>query len=110
MDHAQEVEPKRQLVDTRLVYVTRQANQVRAAVLRGAQREESGASVADNRRDRAVSFDVIQQGRALPGADHGWKRRLHAGHAALALDRIEQRSLFTALIGTRAGMRINVEI
>ena len=66
-----QVEAHRQFVDARLVHVTGEAEQARAAVLRRAERGERRAAIPDDRRYGAVGLDVVQNGGALPRADNG---------------------------------------
>ncbi len=42
--------------------------------------------------------------------DHGGKRRTDARDAALAFERFEQRRFLAALVGARAGVRVQIEI
>src|ERR1039457_4578497 len=110
VDHAEQVVAHGQLVDARLVDVTGEADEPRAAVLRRTQRRKRRAAIANDGGDGAVGLDVVQHGRARPGAGDGGEGRLQAGYAALAFDGIEQRGLFTALVCAGSGVGVGVEI
>ena len=103
-------EAQRQLVNAGLVHVAGEAEQPGAAVLRRAERREGRAAVANDGRNRAEGLDVVQHRRALERARDGRKRRPDARDAALAFERIEQRRFLAALVGARAGVRVEVEI
>ena len=102
VDHPQEIEAHRQLVHAGLVHVTRQAEQARAAVLWRAEIGEPLPAVQNDRRDRAECLDVVEDGRGLPCAGNGRKRRPDSRNSALAFERFEQRRFFAALVRARA--------
>src|SRR5208337_4481336 len=63
-------------VDARLIYVTRDAQQSRAAVLRSASVGVSLAAVFNDRRYSAERFHIINNGRAPIQPNHSREGRL----------------------------------
>ena len=63
----------------------------------------------DDQRQVGEGFNIIHHGWFAIQAVDGRERRADAGHAAFALDGLEQGGLFTADVSARAQMGINVQ-
>jgi hypothetical protein len=112
VDHAHQIESDGQFVDTRFIDVAGEADQARTAVLRSPEPAQRRAAVANDRQGSQRTFRRcsgpcrrLPGARPPPGTADGC-----ADCAAFALDGIQQRGLFTALIRTRAECGVKIEI
>src|ERR1035437_2861085 len=110
LDHLLHREAEFEFVDAGLIDVPGEAGHLGAAGFGNTERRERRAAIAQDGRDRAEGLHVIQDGRALERARDGGKRRADARDAALAFERFQQRRFLTALVGARAGVRVEIEI
>ena len=76
----------------------------------GAQAGEPVRPVEEDAGHAGVGLDVVDVGRVAPEPGHRRIGRAHAGHAALALDRVHQRGLLAADEGAGAFLDDEVEV
>jgi hypothetical protein len=96
---------ERNFVVARAIDVAGDREELGAAVVRLAQREESFAAVAHDPGHRSEGLGVVDRGRLAVQAEAGRERRLEARLALLALERLEQRGFFAADVGAVAVVR-----
>ena len=82
--------------------------ELRAAIVRPAERKERIAAAAHDPRHRGEGLGVVDRGRLAVEAVARGKRRLEARKAFLALERLEERGFLAADIGAVAGNRIEL--
>ena len=92
-----------------LLDVARDREELGAAVVGLAEREERVAAVADDPRHRGEGLGVVDGGRLAVQAVARRERRLEARLALLALERLEQRGFFAADVGAVAVVRVELE-
>src|SRR5271156_2707049 len=105
-----QIEAQRKLVNAGLVDGPRNRIQARAAIFRSAQAGIPIAAAANDRRDGAERFHVVNHRGAAVQANDGGEGRFDPRIAALAFERFHQRGLFAALVGARAGVGRKLEI
>ena len=93
-----------------LLHVAADAEQLRAAVLLGAERREPLRAIGQDRRQVAERLDVVDRGRAVVEPGHGRERRLDARLRALAFERFDQRRLFAGFVGAGAAVDDDVAV
>ena len=76
----------------------------------GAHALEPVRAVQQDRRDRGDALDVVDDGRTRVEPGHGRERRLQAGLAATALERVEERGLLAADVGAGTGVHGDLEV
>ena len=82
----------------------------RAARVGGAELREPFRPLTQDRGDRRVALCVVDGRRLTVETEGSRERRLEARLALLALERLEQRGLFTADVGAGAHERVEVEV
>ena len=110
VDHLLEVVTHGQLVDAGALDVAADAEQARAAV---ALRAHGGVGLRthlDDVRHGGDGLGVVDDRRPAVEADHGRERRLNAGNAALAFERLHQRRLLAHFVSAGAGLGDDVEL
>ena len=80
----------------------REGKHLGALLFGGAYRAPPGGAVAHNHGRVGVRLDVVDVGRLVPETSLSGERGLDAGHAAVAVDRVDQPSLFAADVGACA--------
>src|SRR4030095_9970575 len=96
---------ERRLVDAGALHVPRDAVELGTGVLLAADRREPRRPALDDVGDVREGLDVVDRRRAAEDAVGGGERWLEARIAALPLDRLHQRGLFAADVGSRADMK-----
>src|SRR5262245_21142695 len=86
------------------------AVQLRAAVLLRPEVCIPVGAVPEDERDVGQRLDVVDRRRAAVETHGRGKRRLVAGLRALALERLEERRLFTGFVRARAPMNVDVAV
>ena len=104
------VVPSRRLVLAGARDVPGQRVDLRAGALLAAHRPEPRAAALHDRRDRGDGLDVVDHGRRGVEARRGRERRLEPRLPAAALQRVEQRRLLAADVGTGAGVHDDVQV
>ena len=104
-DQPAQREAQGQFVNAGAIDVAGNRIEARAAIFRRAQSGIPFAAAANDRRNGAERFHVVDDGGAAVEADDGGEGRLDARIAALAFERFHQRRFFAALVGARAGVR-----
>lgn len=98
------------LHDARLVDVSTDAEQLCALVALSAEASEpSGATTNDGRCD-GDRLNVGNGGRATEQSDIGGERWLEPRLALLALDRLNQRGLFSANVRSGSAVKVHIEV
>src|SRR5271170_405479 len=105
-----EIESQRKLVDAGLVDVSGNRIQARAAIFGSAEAGVPIAAAANDGRDGAERFHVVDYGGAAIQADHGRERRLDARIAAFPFEGFHERGFFATFVGAGAGVGREVEI
>ena len=101
---------QRQFVKSRALHTAADAKELGAWRLRGAVLAQPAGAVAHDGRDVEEGLDVVDDRRFAEEACLHWKRRLDAGHAALALDGLEECGLFAADVRACAQAQFDVEV
>ena len=102
---------QRHLEVARALHVADHREDLRAAVVRLADRQVRRAAVADDPRHRGEGLGVVDRRGLAIDAEAGRERRLEARLALLAFQRFEQRGFFAADVGAEAveGMQLEAE-
>src|SRR6185437_16414067 len=100
---------KRQLVDSRFIYVSGDGIKPRTAVLWSTEAGVPFAAAIDDRGNRAQRLHVVDHGRAAVQPDDSRKGRLDARIPALTFERLHQSGFFAAFIRARTRMCAQLE-
>src|SRR4029079_15872480 len=98
----------RQLVNARQLDVTGDGPELRAAALLGSEFLISLAAHLDDVRDGGERLDVVHDSRRRIQTGNSRDGRLHARVTTQTFERAQQRSLFTADVRARAGVRVDL--
>src|ERR1035441_2638627 len=112
---------KKQFAQSRLAYfnlviagvlaLAAQADDACAGIVRRAKFRKARAAHRDDVFYVAQRLDVVDDGRAHPQSQHGWKiRRLDARIGPLAFKRFDEAGFFAANVSTRAAMNVHLQI
>src|SRR6266568_1762376 len=92
------------------VHVARDAEYLRAVVLRAPDARKPRGAASQDRGDHRDGLDVVDGGGATIEADRRREWRLVSGHSLFALEALQQRGLLAADVGPGAAMEIDLEI
>ena len=110
IDHFPQGKSHRQFVDAGVRNVPAQAEEARPAVALAAEIGEPLAAVQEDVRHRGERLHIIHNRRASVEAHDGREGRFDARVAAISFQRIQQRRLFAALIGSGAGVGVKIKV
>ena len=101
---------QREFVVAPLAHVPADTEQLGAGASLGADGSEPGRAPVDDRGDIGQCLHVVHQRGLAPQTDLRWIGRLEAWLAALAFQRVDQRRLFPADVGTRASVDRKIDV
>src|SRR5690606_35793808 len=97
-------------VNARLVDVSASGNEFGACGLSNSNLRVFFSAFVDDWYNCSNGLNVVDHSRTIPKSFHGWERRLDPRIAALAFERFEQRSFFSADVRTCTTMHKNFAI
>src|SRR5262245_12440580 len=100
----------RRFIDSGLLHMAADAEQLRPAVLLGSELGEPLGAVRDDRWQVAERLDVVDRGRAVVETRHRGKGRLDPRLRPLAFERLDERGLLAGLVGAGAAMNHDVAV